>query len=200
MTPLVPFRAPRVPRARALTALFAVLVLLVATALGACHRAESDTRGEAVDLPLMAYLSQARARHHEANLREAENDIAGALLALDRLVSAPKPGGERPEVGELLADTRARMAELRTRSGDLVGAERDIQAGLVLAPGRTYFRGHLLEVAGILEEARASNMTDAGKSDEAAAARAKALDLLRQAVAIQEEVIRTTLGDGGAPQ
>jgi len=119
------------------------------------------------------------------------------VRALDRLTAAPRPSGARPEVAEVLADTRARMAELRTRSGDLLGAERDISAGLELAPGRTYFRGHLLEVAGILEEARAAGMTDAGQNDEASKTRAKAAELLRQAVSIQEEVIRATLGDAG---
>ena len=163
-----------------------------------CDRGDNGrgNAGVAVDVPMMAFLSQARALHHEANLHEAENDLPGAIRALERLTTARKPDG-LPEVEEVLADTFARMAELHTRLGDLTSAARDVEAGLAHAPARTYFRGHLLEVSGVLEETRATSLADAGQSDEATRARAKAGDLLRQAVAIQEEVIRTALEDAG---
>jgi tetratricopeptide (TPR) repeat protein len=191
-------------------ALVVTVTVTAAVALGAlglggvvaCDRPSESGRsdkGVAVDLPLMAFLSQARALHHEANVREAENDIPGAIRALERLTNAARPDGQRPEVAEVLADTYARLAELRAKSGDIAAATRDVESGLALARDRTYFRGHLLEVAGVVEETRATSLTDAGKAEEAAQARSKAVELLRQAVAIQEEVIRTTLGDASAP-
>lgn len=179
------------------------VVVALGSAAGAanvgCDRGESSRgdRGVAVDAPLMAFLSQARALHHEANVREAEGDVAGAIAALQRLVQAPRPPGALPEVDEVLADTFARLAELHTRINDVASAEKDVEQGLALAPARTYFRGHLFEVSGVVEETRAAGLADAGKPDEAAHARAKAVELLRQAVTIQEEVIRGALDDGG---
>lgn len=174
-------------------------LLIVTTFVVACDRGDAQRGNGAptVDVPLMAFLSEARALHHEANLHEAANDIPGALRALERLVAAKRPAG-LPEIDEVLADTHARLAELRTRNGDFAGAARDVEDGLKLAPARTYFRGHLFEVSGVVEEARAASLEDAGKTDEAARARANAVTLLRQAVAIQDEVIRATLDDGGA--
>lgn len=176
-----------------------VLVLFAGAANVACDRGEPNRndRGTAVDTPLMAFLSQARALHHEANVREAENDLPGAIAALQRLVQARRPEGTLPEVDEVLADTYARLAELHTRQNDVAAAEKDVEQGLALAPARTYFRGHLFEVSGVVEETRAATLADAGKPAEAAQARAKAVELLRQAVSIQEDVIRTTLDDGG---
>ncbi len=65
--------------------------------------------------------------------------------------------------------------------------------------GPTYFRGHLLEVQGIIEEARAAALADAGRAAEAAKARARAIGLLEEAVRTQEQLIDQALVDGGRP-
>ena len=60
--------------------------------------------------------------------------------------------------------------------------------------GPTYFRGHLLEVEGLVEEARAGALADAGKSDEAVrGAGREAVTLLEEAVRVQEQVIDRAL-------
>jgi len=175
----------------------------VSVALAAGCRGEGSTAGcpsaeppgPPVDEALMAFLSAARALHHEADIRQSASDSAGAIASLERLVALPAPGAV--EVDEVVADARARLAELRLGQGDVDGADRDVHAGLQRVKGPTYFRGHLLEVEGLLEEARAGALADAGKSEEAARARAKAVDLLEEAVKVQERVIDRALADGG---
>jgi len=182
-----------------------VLVALAALTLTACSKAPISAEpredgGPPIDTEVMAYLSEARALHHQANLSEDARDIPGAIAPLERLVQAKKPheGTKVPEVEEVLADTHARLAELRMRTSDVSGAEKDIRAGLVHAPEPTYFRGHLLEIEGVIDETRASALADAGKTVEAEQARARARDLLNQAVAVQEQVLSHTTGtDGG---
>jgi hypothetical protein len=176
------------------------LVLAVAvsgaTALAAGCRGEPSTAGcpsaepagPPVDEALMAF-------HHEADVRQSASDTAGAIASLERLVALPAPAAV--EVDEVLADARARLAELRLAQGDTDGADRDVRAGLQRVTGPTYFRGHLLEVEGLLEEVRARALADAGKSEEAARARARAVDLLEEAVKVQERVIDRALADGG---
>lgn len=191
--------ALRLIRVRFAPALAIALSLAILSA--GCERATSSADGGvAVDLALMAFLSQARAVHHEANVREAGGDAKGAILALEGLTAARRPDGARPEVAELMADTFARLAELRARSGDVDGAGRDLEAGLAQAPARSYFEGHLYEVAGIVSETKAKQLADAGQESAAAEARGKAIDLLRKAVAIQEEVIRSTLAADAGPR
>ncbi len=160
-----------------------------------------------VDTHLLAYLSAARARHHEANVREDEGDLPSAIAALERLVTMPTPAAApgtppAPELDEVLADARARLAELRVHAHDVEGAARDVRDGLAHATEPTYFRGHLLEVSGVVDEARAAAYADAGKRDEARAARARAVMSFQEAVAVQENVIGKTLDgrerDGGA--
>jgi hypothetical protein len=163
----------------------------------------SEEAGTPVDVDVMAFLSEARALHHEANVREAADDAAGAVAALERLTRARRPhdGARVPEVEEVLADTYARLAELRLRAGDLDAASRDVAEGLAHAPDATYFRGHLFEVHGIVEEARAAALADAGKKDEAKGARERAIGLLHEAVQIQDRVIQSAVGaDGGGPR
>jgi hypothetical protein len=149
-----------------------------------------------IDPSVMAFLSIARALHHEADIGESVADAGGEIAPLERLVSMPAP--RSAEADEVLADTRARLAEIRLRQGDLDRAALEVQAGLERAGEPTYFRGHLLEVAGLVEEARARRLADAGAQDEAAKARAKAMGLLEDAVRVQEHVIERTLGDGGS--
>jgi tetratricopeptide (TPR) repeat protein len=180
-------------------------------ALGGCSRARdagagaraSEVRledgGTAVDLDLMAFLSEARALHHQANVKEEAGDIAGAIAAMQQLVRAsrPHPDERLPEIDEVLADAYARLAELQVRAHDVDSATASIREGMTYAPDPTYFRGHLLEVAGIAEETRASLLADAGKAQEAAQARARALASLQQAVDVQEQVITRAIGDAG---
>jgi len=157
----------------------------------------AEPQGTPIDARVMAFLSAARALHHEADLHEKSGDARGALGPLERLIALPAPAAV--EVDEVLADTRARLAELRLGLGDLEGAGRDVQAGLLRVQGPTYFRGHLLEVEGLIEEARAAGLADAGRGDEAAAARSKAMGLLEEAVRVQQGVIEHALPvpDGG---
>jgi hypothetical protein len=149
-----------------------------------------------VDARLMAFLSLARSLHHEADLKEQQSDLTGAIAALDRLVATPAPAGAT-EVEEVTADAYARLAELRTRAGDLDGAAHDVELGLAHAREPTYFRGHLLEVEGLVLESRAAQLTDAGRTDEAARVKSEAIQRLEEAVQVQELVIKTSLGDDG---
>jgi hypothetical protein len=144
----------------------------------------------------MAFLSIARALHHEADIDETRGDTAAAIAVLERLVTTRAPAGA--EVDEVLADAHARLAELRLKRGDLAGADRSVQAGLQHAHEPTYFRGHLLEVSGLVEEARAKALADGAQPAEAERARAKAIELLENAVHIQQQVIERALGEGGS--
>jgi hypothetical protein len=183
-----------------LTALAASAVVVVGGA--GCEKGDARrpgcpeiASGPPIDEPVMAFLSAARALHHEADIAEQSGDVAGAIARLENLVALPP--ARAVEVDEVLADARARLAELRLHQGDVAGAEREVRAGLERVAGPTYFRGHLLEVEGIVEEARAAALSDAGKASEAAAAKARALAHLEEAVRVQEEVISRALGDGG---
>jgi hypothetical protein len=182
--------------------LAAAAVTLLAIGLsGACHSGGESApgcpsaEGTPVDAPTMAFLSMARALHHEADLQEERGDERAAIAALERLVAAPAPAG--PETDEVRADAYARLGELRLKGGDLVGADGDVQAGLTWAHEVTYFRGHLLEVGGLIEEARAAKLADAGSLIEVARARTSAIDRLEAAVHIQQQVIEHSLVDGG---
>ena len=185
---------------------FRLLVAIAICALGlAACRGEGSTAGcpsaepagTPIAAPVMAFLSAARALHHEADMHEKSGDAPGAIGALERLVALQAP--QAAEVNEVLADAHARLAELRLGRGDLEGADRDVGAGLHRVQGPTYFRGHLLEVQGLVEEARAASLSDAGRADEAARARTRAMALLEEAVRTQEQVIERALADGGQP-
>jgi hypothetical protein len=206
-----PIRSPRPRGARLLLAAPAVVVLAFAGAVGlaACGRENGGTSGAGtaesavvVDTQVLAYLSEARALHHEADVKEQQGDYAGAVLAIDRLVRAekPHPGDRVPEIEEVLADAHARLAELLIRTHDTERASREIENGLRHAPDVSYFRGHLFEVDGLVEEARGATFADAGKRDEAEKARALAVKRFEEAVVTQDEVIARALGprDGGA--
>ncbi len=183
------------------------LLLVACIALVACRGSSSgecvstEPGATAIDTETMAFLSAARARHHEADTKESTNDVAGAVTALEQLVAMPRPhaGTRVSEIEEVLADTDARIAELRIRVPDLDGALKAVTDGLTHATDATYFRGHLLEVEGIVEEERAKALDAQGKADDARAARARAVDLFHQSVDIQEKVIDRSLGgvDGG---
>lgn len=173
-------------------------IALAAVLAIACTRGSEDA-SPPVDAELVAFLSEARSLHHIANVKEESGDLAGAAGAMERLVGAqpPHPGKPTPEVEEVLADAYARLAELRLKHGEVDAAAKAIASGLVHAPEPTYFKGHLLEVQGVVEESRAAELTDAGQSEAARATRERAINLLEQAVKIQEQVIQRSLGKEG---
>jgi tetratricopeptide (TPR) repeat protein len=171
----------------------------------ACDRHSTGSTTEeapVVDMELMAFLSEARALHHQANLKEEAGDLAGAASAMQRLVNAKRPREKAPEIEEVLADAYARLAELELKQNHLDPAQKAIEAGLGHAPEPTYFRGHLVEVQGLVEEARSQTLADAGKPEEAAKAREKAIQLLEEVVKIQDQVIQKSLAsrDAEAPK
>lgn len=185
------------------------LVVAVAslTVVGACAKRPEPTRdGRAasscacepagvVDPALLAFLSKARASHHEADLSEGAGDGAGAVRALERLVEGPSPYvGHAPEVAEVLADTRARLADLRSSAGDFEGARRDTEIGLQSAAEPSHFRGHLFEVAGIVEERRGKALKAKGDLAAAEGAFRLAIEAYERSIATQDEVIRRALG------
>ncbi len=150
----------------------------------------------AVDPPLLAFLSKARSLHHQADVAEAEQEPRRALVALERIVAEPPPAslGGRPEVEEVLSDAFARLAELRAGQGDFERAAGDVERGLGHAGEPSYFRGHLFEVRGLVEERRADALAREGNADEARRARRRAIEASEEAVRIQDEVIRRAVG------
>lgn len=183
----------------------ALLVVLLSCAVlaGACKRdapepvascGELDA-GAPIDPVLLAFLSRARAAHHAADNRESDGALGNAIVPLAALVAGPYPtapnagaGELPPEVREVLADTRARLADLRSRLGAFDEALADVRAGFEQARDPNYFRGHLLETEGLVEERHAKALE---KTDPAAAAliRKRAIDLLEQAMSVQSGVI-----------
>lgn len=168
-------------------------LLCAALALPACSRQErSDDcgpTGRVVDPALLAFLSKARSAHHAADLQESAGDAAAALRALNGLVSGAVPAGSSPEVDEVLADTRARIADLLSQGGRFDEADREIGQGLEHAQAPTYFRGHLFEVRGLLEERREKALRSKGHGQEADQARDRSLGAYEEAMKIQAEVI-----------
>jgi hypothetical protein len=176
------------------------LLLACCLALAACghadvsrseHCTEVDA-GTPVDPLLLAFLSRARAAHHLADEHEAAGDLAAALQPLMELTTGPFPRasgtGLAPEVREVLADTRARLADLHSRTGAFELALADVRAGLESATEPDYFRGHLLETEGLVEERHAKAL-EPKDPNAASAARARAIGLLEQAMAVQARVI-----------
>jgi len=171
-----------------------VLAIGLGLAVG-CSRDGGDEPSAPIDTALMAFLSQARALHHQADLEEQNGNVEAAAAAMEKLVGGPRPhpGRPAPEIDEVVADAYARLAELELKRGRVEAASRATDRGLEHAPTATYFRGHLVEVQGIVAETNAATLADAGRSDEAAREREHAIRLLEEAVKIQEDVIRRSL-------
>lgn len=171
-----------------------LLLLLGAIGTGcAQERRNPDDCGpteRVVDPKLLAFLSAARSAHHVADQREAAGDTAAALRALQSLTSGPKPPGEAPEVNEVLADTHARVADLLSRSGRFDLADQELEAGLASARAPSYFRGHLFEVRGLVEERREKALRGSGRAKEADQARERSLSAYEEAMKIQAAVIQ----------
>jgi len=170
-----------------------LLLLAGALALGGCARNERredcSDGGRVVDPALLAFLSKARSAHHIADQREAEGDRAAALRALQSLTASPVPDGKAPEVEEVLADTYARSADLLSQAGRFDQADAELSAGLEHARAPTYFRGHLFEVRGLVEEQREKALRANGHGPEADQARERSLSAYEEAMKIQAQVI-----------
>lgn len=151
-----------------------------------------DSARPVVDQALVAFLSKARAAHLRADALE-EKDAPGAISSLEAVVQGPVPPQNPPEANEVLADTRARLAELRARTGRFDEAKADIEKGLGLVPDTSYFRGHLYEVLGFVEEKQAESRVKANDPAGAEAARKRAVEASERAVSIQDEVIKRAL-------
>jgi tetratricopeptide (TPR) repeat protein len=177
--------------------------LLIAAALGAplvgaCSREEAATAcpeldaGRPIDPVLLAFLGRARAAHHAADAHEERGDLAAAEKTLAELVSGPVPGGARPppEAREVIADARARMADLESKLGKFDDALREVERGLERVPETSYFRGHLFEVRGLIEERRQKTLEERGDRAAAEQARQRALQAFEESMRIQSEVIR----------
>lgn len=200
-------------RAFPVVALVASLVL-GSVSLASCARSERERAGAqqpaacepagaaVVDPVLLAFLSKARAAHHKADAAEATGDVALAIASLETLTRGPRPGGDKPlpEASEVLADTHARIADLQSARGRFDAAIEHVQMGLGLATDVTYFRGHLFEVRGLVEERRAKALDERGETDRAREARKTAIEAFDEAVRIQDQVIMNALGGDGGPR
>jgi hypothetical protein len=193
-----------------MTRLAFLTIVLVSSMLAACAKESSSSApagscaceepsARPVDTKLMAWLSKARTLHHMADLGEEQGALDRAIAPLEQLVAGATPPGPSPEVDEVLADSYARLAELRTRRGELDRAEAEVVKGLERAPGKTYFRGHLLEVRGLIYEKLSQSLAKAGKGAEAEEARQKAMRASIEAVHLQDEVIAATVDKAGSP-
>lgn len=176
-------------------ALFLAAALSLAMPAYGCAKQAS---GDSVDDVLLAYLSTARSLHHEADIAEDGGDPKSAVAALDRLLGKPEPR-KAPEIDEVIADTHARLADLVSKLGDFTLAAKHVDQGLGRAPSVSYFRGHLLEVRGLVEERLAKDLATKGDAPGAAAAKDRAMKAYEEAIAIQDEVIKkgTSSTDGG---
>jgi hypothetical protein len=171
-----------------LRALLVAVVLATGCAKNTC---DDQTSGAPVDPVLMSFIGSARSAHHLADGREETGDLAGAESALRALLEGPlPPRRDAAEVREVLADTRARLADLESRRGDFDSALRRVDEGLRDVPEQSYFRGHLFETRGLVEERRTKALTGTGDLTGAAKAREQALKAFEEAMRIQQAVIQ----------
>lgn len=147
----------------------------------------------------MSFLSRARSAHHLADNQE-QNQPDQALATLLSVVNGPRPGLPdhwAPEVREVLADTSARVADIESQLEQFEDATRTINGALPWVPDASYFRGHLFEVLGLVEERRTRMLERQGNAKEAESARSRAMAAFEESMKIQAEVIRTTSADAG---
>lgn len=148
----------------------------------------------AVDEPLVAFLSKARAANHAADLALSKGDRAAALSHLRRVTRGNRPPPS-PEVSEVLADAHARIAEILAEESAFEDAMKEVDRGLAFAKEPTLFRANLFMARGVVEERRMKSLTAAGDETGAAAARAAALEAFDAAMTLQEQVIDRALSD-----
>jgi tetratricopeptide (TPR) repeat protein len=186
-----------------------LLVVLSAGAIPGCadrsgpvgreRSASASAQKQAVSPELLAFLSKARAAHHNADLLEAKGDLLGASDAVRRIVTGPRPPAS-PELEEVLSDAHARLADLESRRGDFEEALAQIGRGLALAKELSHYRGHLFETKGVVHERWMAAHEKAGNDEKAASERALALAAFEEAIEIQDQVIRKLLpGPGEDP-
>jgi hypothetical protein len=153
-----------------------------------------DTDGQSpVDSKLLAFLSKAKSAHHIADQYEEDKELPKAVETLRKLFDEGAPTS--PEVREVLADTRARVADLESQLGHFDIAANDVNQGLELARETTYFRGHLFEVRGLVEERRSKAEDEKGDKKAAEASKKRALEAFEQAMSIQDQVIKRAIPD-----
>jgi hypothetical protein len=170
--------------------------------VSACSRAQQvcsdrDSGDTPIDPTLLAFLSRARAAHHVADLQE-DADTAAAVAALLAVVDGPIPGqkGTAPaEAREVIADTQARISDLESRLQRFDNALQRIESALGWVPETSYFRGHLFETRGIVEQRQAEEFAKSNRPLESAAAKARALIAFETAMQVQADVIRQTPAD-----
>lgn len=200
-------KSARVRRARGAFALALAVIATGGAEIGCAERTSENAAAPAsscacepmgapvVDPTLLAFLSKARAAHHEADLAEAGEDRPRAIRFLSQLALGPRPGGATPspEVAEVIADTRARLADLRSATGAFDEASRDVEEGLGFARELTHFRGRLFEMRGVVEERRSKALAAGGDAAGSAKARQEALAAFEKAIEIQDDVIARAL-------
>jgi tetratricopeptide (TPR) repeat protein len=149
----------------------------------------------------MAFLSKARSAHHQADIEEEGQNLDGAIAALEKITATPLADvASRDEAKEVVADTRARLADLRSQQGKFDEAEKEVSEGLKLAPDDSYFEGHLFEMRGVNEERRAKALAESGDKTGAEAARKRAFTSFEKAIDVQDRVIRKELADAGGTE
>ena len=182
---------------------FAISALLLLSLAAGCGRRERICKANetetAVDPALLAFLSRARAAHHIADSQEQLHPEQ-AQLTLSSVLTGPRPSkssGLAPEVGEVLADTSARLADVESRLNEFEHATQTLNRALPWVPDVSYFRGHLYEVLGLVEERHARWLAGAGNSSAADEAKNRAIAAFEESMKIQAEVIRTSSADAG---
>lgn len=182
-----------------------VVTLLCASNFG-CSKQPCSCPGESeqvapIEPRLIAFLSRARAAHHVADINEDDNP-SQAVAALVEVVDGPVPqiaGVVPPEAREVVADTQARIADFQSRLMQFDDALKRITTALDQVPEPSYFRGHLFEVRGLVEQRHAAELLRTGQSEQAEKANARALQAFETAMQIQAEVIRKAPLDAGQP-
>jgi tetratricopeptide (TPR) repeat protein len=193
---------PPNPRPSRRWALAAAVGAAIAGALSLVHCARgpadappecscSDAGAPVVDATLLAFLGKVRSAHHQADLHQDEGDLDLAIAALEPVVTAAHPPS--PEAVEVIADTRARLADLRSDLGHYDAALADVDAGLALAAEPSHFRGHLLEMRGVVLERRFHAQEAAGEQEAAERSKADALEAFKRAIEVQDRVIDEAL-------
>lgn len=186
---------------------FCLALAWVASSVLGCAKASNEGKSEpaivcpgqdagpVVDPALLAFLSRARAAHHVADAYEESKDLPSAVRTLQSVVSGPVPGGTArpPEAREVLADTEARLADLESQQGHYSEALAHVEQGLALASEPSYFRGHLFETRGVIEERRAKSLEGPGKTREAQEATKASLEAFEEAMKIQAQVIEQSV-------
>ena len=152
--------------------------------------------GTPVDKVLVAFLGKARAAHHSADLFEDQKNLDGAVRVLEGLLG-PKNIPERPEAHEVVADTRARLADLKSELGRFDEAAREVDSGMALVKGTTYYLGHLLEMRGLVHERHAKQLRAQGDVGAAKVAEEAALEAFEASMRVQQQVIDEALPDAG---